>query len=716
MHTSDPFFPDPFFPKLNSRTLITLTGLLLADIGAAVPAGTLDTSFAPALGPGDGIQALAVQPDGLILAGGTIAPSAGHTCSNLRRYFPNGTEDFAFSAACGTGLDVYPYSIVVQTDGRILLAGPFNSVNGSARTGIARLLPGGTLESTASFNVMLSGGDAYPVCVAVQPDEKILISGRFSSVNGVARTSLARLFPNGTVDASFDAGTHAGNGSSLSGSALLRVEESGRILISTIQGVKRLEANGSLNAVLWTGSTTQCIVWNQPETLTMGGEFVVPVFPSGNSYWGVHRPGLGHFLEFVGGGYSVYSLALQADGKMTAAGYFRTPRRDLARLKADGTVESSAEFVASVAGGGSLGTAILAADGAILIGGGFSFVNGQPQSKLARLLNEPATQTLTITGAGTVIQWLRGGSAPEVSLVTYEQSTDGGQSWTLLGRGARMAGGWELTGQNLPTDAAIRARGRTGDGRSTGLVEQVLNVPEIAVEFPGSTNLNDGRSTVDYGPAVSSTKTFTILNPGTVPLQNLAVSVALGGNAGDFSVTQPASATLAPGATATFTVTFTPGGAGTRTASIQVASNDPDENPFDIAVSGRLATASEAWRILHFGSPDNTGAAADLNDPDGDGLVNLLEFAVDGNPHVFSPPIGTLVKNGATLEFTYSRPTAAVAELNYQLQASITLSGEWTTSGTTSTILSDNGTTQVVKATAPAGTGKRSVRLRVTRL
>ena len=58
-----------------------------------------------------------------------------------------------------------------------------------------------------------------------------------------------------------------------------------------------------------------------------------------------------------------------------------------------------------------------------------------------------------------------------------------------------------------------------------------------------------------------------------------------------------------------------------------------------------------------------------------------------------------------------------MAELNYQLQASLTLSGVWNSTGVTSTILSDDGTTQLVKATAPAGSlGKRPVRLQVTRL
>ncbi len=351
------------------------------------------------------------------------------------------------------------------------------------------------------------------------------------------------------------------------------------------------------------------------------------------------------------------------------------------------------------------------------MGGSFNQVNGQPQAKLARLRNDPAIQALTITGGGTSVQWMRSGSAPEVSLVTFERSIDFAQTWTLLDRGTRVAGGWQITGQTLPADAAIRARGHTGDGRGSGIVEQTINVPEIAVEAPAGTDLTDGISSVGFAPTVgSSTQTFTLRNPDTVPLQNLAVSVAPGGNAGDFSVTQPASTTLAPGATATFTVTFTPTAAGTRTETVQVASNDPDENPFDITVTGRQATASEAWRVTYFGNPDNTGPGADLNDPDNDGIVNLVEFATNSHPQAFTPPIGQLVKNGSTLDFTYTRPVAALADVRYDLEASSTLSGAWGSANQTETILSDDGILQQVKATYPAGiTGKRFVRLRLTR-
>ena len=49
---------------------------------------------------------------------------------------------------------------------------------------------------------------------------------------------------------------------------------------------------------------------------------------------------------------------------------------------------------------------------------------------------------------------------------------------------------------------------------------------------------------------------------------------------------------------------------------------------------GSTQSALEDWRELHFGSPDNSGRGADLADPDKDGLVNLLEYAIREDPHV----------------------------------------------------------------------------------
>ncbi|MCB1133094.1 MAG: choice-of-anchor D domain-containing protein, partial [Verrucomicrobiae bacterium] len=79
--------------------------------------------------------------------------------------------------------------------------------------------------------------------------------------------------------------------------------------------------------------------------------------------------------------------------------------------------------------------------------------------------------------------------------------------------------------------------------------------------------------------------TMTIRNTGNTDLTGLAVSTS-GSHPSDFIATAPGATTLAPDATTTFTVTFTPTADGPRAAQLQIASNDADENPFDIELTG----------------------------------------------------------------------------------------------------------------------------------
>ena len=65
----------------------------------------------------------------------------------------------------------------VQADGRVLIGGVFTLVNNTPRQNLARLMPDGTLD--ASFTTATNG----PVdVIAVQPDGKILVGGQFSAV------------------------------------------------------------------------------------------------------------------------------------------------------------------------------------------------------------------------------------------------------------------------------------------------------------------------------------------------------------------------------------------------------------------------------------------------------------------------------------------------------------------------------------------------------
>jgi hypothetical protein len=97
------------------------------------------------------------------------------------------------------------------------------------------------------------------------------------------------------------------------------------------------------------------------------------------------------------------------------------------------------------------------ADGKILVGGWFTTLGGQTRNLIARLNNtEPATQSLSYNG--TTITWLRGGASPEVWRTTFDYSTDG-VFWSSLGGGVRIPGGWERADATLPVGATIRARG-----------------------------------------------------------------------------------------------------------------------------------------------------------------------------------------------------------------------------------------------------------------
>ncbi len=125
----------------------------------------------------------------------------------------------------------------------------------------------------------------------------------------------------------------------------------------------------------------------------------------------------------------------------------------------------------------------------------------------------------------------------------------------------------------------------------------------------------------------------------------------------------------------------------------------------------------QGWRQTYFGSPTNEGNAADTFDHDGDGIVNLLEWATGLNPTINSTLPASSTVSGTDIEYHYTRLVAAIAAGTiFTVEWNDTLSPlGWSSAGVVETILSDNGTTQQVKATLPAGSsGKRFVRLRVT--
>lgn len=127
----------------------------------------------------------------------------------------------------------------------------------------------------------------------------------------------------------------------------------------------------------------------------------------------------------------------------------------------------------------------------------------------------------------------------------------------------------------------------------------------------------------------------------------------------------------------------------------------------------------DAWRQTHFGIVSNTGNADDDADPDHDGLANLLEFATGHLPDSPDGSITTLTKTGSTLDFTYRRSHAAIADgFTFTVEWSDTLGNDWSAQQVTHQFIpgTDNGISELWKASLPAGSAtKRFFRLKTAK-
>ena len=163
-----------------------------------LPSGDLDESFTPYNPPDETTRTVAVLANKQILVAG----------NDVILLHTNGTIDTNFAAGPFPPESFYGVirCLAIQPDGRILVGGYFTSVQGQARSHIARLLPDGRLD--ASFNPpTIEGGDwsSPAVCaVAVQTDGRILVGGMFDTLGGLPYGALGRLNADGSVDTAFN--------------------------------------------------------------------------------------------------------------------------------------------------------------------------------------------------------------------------------------------------------------------------------------------------------------------------------------------------------------------------------------------------------------------------------------------------------------------------------------------------------------------------------
>ena len=154
--------------------------------------------------------------------------------------------------------------------------------------------------------------------------------------------------------------------------------------------------------------------------------------------------------------------------------------------------------------------------------------------------------------------------------------------------------GWNLEDAVSINDSGqILAKGsQTWTSSGSYLLTPAPAGAEIGVAQPAKTSLVDGKSKKSFGTVkvgrTGTARTFTIINYGSSKLTGLAITKT-GQQRGDFIVSAPAKTSLPPGSSTTFKVTFKPKVKGTRDAAIHIKSNDSNENPFDIKLTGQGA-------------------------------------------------------------------------------------------------------------------------------
>ena len=352
----------------NALGLVASSPAVLTVLPMVTGPGSLDFSFDPTrggelIGPASEfseVVALTRQPDGKLVIGGQFSGYNGRLRRHVARILPNGALDEGFNP--GFGADGWVYATALQADGKVLVGGLFSVFDTEPRASLARLNPDGSLDTSFTASVGAGGYGGYRGAVkaiAIESDGKILVGGSFREVNGVARTNLARLNADGSLDASF-----------------VPEERERPDQYRTIISLQMLE-DGKI------------LVGSQPSG---NGNLLCRLNPDGSQD-----------ASFSAGltGYELAQVVVRSDGKIYVAGAFRNWwDYELLLLNADGS--SSAGFAVNFTGG--LTALAVQPDDRVVVSGTFELVNGVLRHHIARL-NPDGTVDETFDSGSTLGEW-----------------------------------------------------------------------------------------------------------------------------------------------------------------------------------------------------------------------------------------------------------------------------------------------------------------------
>ncbi len=328
-------------------------GVARGNIARLNADGSLDAAWMDGVaetGTNGIVNAMLVQPDGMILISGQFTQVNNTPCGRLARLEPHGSLDNSFLYTAEPGANGMVLALALQIDGKVLAGGDFTTMNGTARPYLARLNRNGTVDT--SFQPEFGLPDYVQIrSINWLGDDDLLVTGSFSKANGADRANIVRLNADGTNDASF----HANNTGTDRSITRALIQPDGKMILTgtftRVNGmnrnmVARLNANGTLDT---------------------------------------------NFL-IAGANHEVNAVAVQpADGMVLIGGRFNVvnglKQSGIARLNPDGTVDTqftSASGGGVSGGGGRVNTIALQPDGGILVGGNFTKAGHRDAGNFAR--------------------------------------------------------------------------------------------------------------------------------------------------------------------------------------------------------------------------------------------------------------------------------------------------------------------------------------------
>lgn len=330
----------------NGKTVVAgsftqLNGLTRSSIARLNADGTLDPTFDPGTGFNNPPSKLVVQADGKIIAVGDFTTYNGVARGYIARLNADGSLDAAFDLVIGTMATPPLFEVNVQPDQKILIGGWFTSINGTARTGIARLNTDGSLDP--SFNPIIAGASIFSI--VQQTDGKMMVGGSFSGIDGFNRTNFVRLNANGSLDQTFNAGS--------------------------VAPISKIVVRPDGKYVCITGGWSPNGIMRRNNDGTNDTSFVSPTFLYSGSSSDMFTS----------------SMVVQSDGSVIVGGKFTTVngigRNNLVRLRSNGAVDS---LFFSTGTNGAVRDMAEQPDGNVIIAGDFSRILTSSRVGIARII------------------------------------------------------------------------------------------------------------------------------------------------------------------------------------------------------------------------------------------------------------------------------------------------------------------------------------------